>query len=305
MKKQAFICALLAAVLLPGCSEDRENTSQPTDGRVALEATSGIRINTRAYDKTWEAGDAIGIYMLNGDVTDGDGNRKYTTGQKTENGDFTAAEGQTLYFPVDGAQRDFIAYYPYRETLAGGNVYTVDVSRQTPQKDIDLMGAAKVERKDKTDPHVAFVFTHKLVKLDITLRADGISLTEADLAGTTVSISNQQTAATYNVLTGGEATVTAGMPAKEIDLHTDGLKAEGIVLPASTTAGMVLTFTVPRLGNQTFQWSVNSAEKSKKFEAGSKYLYTITISKVAVEVSSTVTDWAAGNGAGGETGNAE
>lgn len=303
MKKQAFICALLAAVLLPGCSEDRENTSQPTDGRVALEATSGIRMNTRAYDKTWEAGDAIGIYMLNGDVTDGDGNSKYTTDQKAENGSFTAAEGQTLYFPVDGAQRDFVAYYPYRETLADGNVYTVDVSRQTPQKDIDLMGAAKVTGKDKTDPQVAFVFTHKLVKLDITLQADGVSLTDADLAGTIVSISNQQTAATYNVVTGGEATVTAGTPA-EIALHTDGLKAEGIVLPVATTENMVLTFTVPGLGNQAFHWSVNSADKSKTFEAGSKYLYTITIGKAGVEVSSKVEDWTPGN-EGGETGNAE
>lgn len=304
MKKQVFICALLATVLLPGCSEDRENTPQPTDGQVALEATSGIRMNTRAYDKTWEANDAIGIYMLNGDATDGNGNRKYTTAEKTENGSFTAAEGQTLYFPVDGSQRDFIAYYPYRETLAVGNVYTVDVSRQTPQKDIDLMGAAKVTGKDKNNPQVAFVFTHKLVKLDITIKADGVSLTDDKLAGTTVSISNQQTAGTYNVVTGGEATVTAGTPA-EIALHTDGLKAEGIVLPAATTENIVLTFTVPGLGNQAFHWSVNSADKSKTFEAGSKYLYTITIGKAGVEVSSKVEDWAAGNGAGGETGNAE
>ena len=303
MKEQAFICALLATVLLPGCSEDRENTPQPTDGRVALEATSGIRMNTRAYDKTWEAGDAIGIYMLNGDVTDGNGNRKYTTAEKTENGSFTAAEGQTLYFPVDGAQRDFVAYYHYRETLAEGNVYTVDVSRQTPQKDIDLMGAAKVEGKDKLNPKVEFVFTHKLVKLDIAIKADGTSLKDADLAGTTVSISNQQTAGIYNVVTGGEATVTAGTPA-EIALHTDGLKAEGIVLPAATTENMVLTFTVPGLGRQAFHWSVNSAAKSKKFEAGSKYLYTITIGKAGVEVSSKVEDWTPGN-EGGETGNAE
>lgn len=303
MKKQAFICALLATVLLPGCSEDGENTPQPTDGRVALEATSGIRMNTRAYDKTWETGDAIGIYMLNGDATDGDGNRKYTTAQTAENSSFTAAEGQTIYFPVDGARRDFVAYYPYRETLTEGNVYTVDVSHQTPQKDIDLMGTAKVTDKDKNNPKVAFVFIHKLVKLDITIKADGTSLTDDDLAGTIVSISNQQTAATYNVVTGGDVTVTAGT-ATGIDLHTDGLKAEGIVLPAASTESMVLTFTVPRLGNQAFHWSVNSADKSKKFEGGSKYLYTITIGKAGVEVSSKVEDWTAGNG-GGETGNAE
>ena len=176
MRKQAFICVLLAAVLLPGCSEDGENTPQPTDGRVALEATSGIRMNTRAYDNTWEAGDAIGIYMLDGEATDGNGNHKYTTAETAETGSFTAAEGQTLYFPVNGDARDFVAYYPYRETLAEGNVYTVDVKKQTPQKDIDLMGAAKVTGKDKNDPKVAFVFTHKLVKLAITLKADGTSL---------------------------------------------------------------------------------------------------------------------------------
>ncbi|WP_288154785.1 fimbrillin family protein [Phocaeicola sartorii] len=260
-------------------------------------------MNTRAYDNTWEAGDAIGIYMLDDDATDGDGNHKYTTAETAETGSFTAAEGQTLYFPVNGAQRDFAAYYPYRETLTEGNVYTVDVKKQTPQKDIDLMGAAKVTDKDKLNPKVAFVFTHKLVKLAITIKADGTSLTDADLAGTTVSLSNQQTAATYNVVTGGEATVTAGTPA-EIALHTDGLKAEGIVLPAATTAGMVLTFTVPNLDNQAFHWNVNSATQSKEFVAGSKYLYTITISKVGVEVSSTVEDWTPGNG-DGETGDAE
>ena len=204
---------------------------------------------------------------------------------------------------MNGDARDFTAYYPYRETLAEDNVYTVDVKKQTSQKDIDLMGAAKVTGKDKTNPKVAFVFTHKLVKLAITLKADGTSLTDADLAGTTVSLSNQQTAATYNVVTGGEATVTTG-EAKDIALHTDGLKAEGIVLPAASTEDMVLTFTVPKLNNQAFHWNVNSTAQSQAFVAGSKYLYTITISKVGVEVSSTVEDWTPGNG-DGETGDAE
>ena len=139
------------------------------------------------------------------------------------------------------------------------------------------------------------------MKLAITIRADGKSLTNADLAGITATITNQQTAATYNVVTGGAATVTAGT-ATEITLHTDGLKTEGIVLPASGTGGMELTFTAPKL-NQTFRWNVDSADKSQQFEAGRKYLYTVIIGRPGLEVSSTVEDWAPGNG--GEAGNAE
>lgn len=302
MRNKAFIYTLLATVLLAGCSKDENGTEQPTDGRVALEATSGIRVNTRAYDKTWEAGDAIGIYMLDGDTPEAS-NKKYTTAAKAETGSFTAAEGQTIYFPVDETdKRDFIAYYPYRETLTEGNVYAIDVTKQTPQKNIDLMGAAKVTGKDKTDPKVAFIFTHKLVKLSITIKADGVSLTDTQLAGTTAKITNQQTAATYNVVAGGDVSVATDTPT-DITLHTDGLIAEGIVLPATTTEGMYLTFTVPAL-NQTFSWEIHSAEQSKKFVAGSKYLYTITIGKAGLEVSSTVKDWTEGNGSG-EGGSAE
>lgn len=301
MRNKAFY-ALLATVLLSGCSKDEGSTSQPTDGRVVLEATSGIK--TRAYDNTWEANDAIGIYMLNGDDIDGNGNnRQYTTASEATTGSFTAAANDIIYLPMDGTKRNFIAYYPYRAILAEDNLYAIDVTTQTPQKTIDLMGAAKVEGKDKTDPAVAFIFTHKLVKLAITIQADGTSLLNSQLAGTTATITNQQTKATYNVVTGGNITVTEGGEAKEITLYTDRLKAEGIVLPAASTEDMKLIFTVPLL-NQTFSWSINSAEKSKTFEAGHKYLYTITISKSGLKVTSTVENWTPGNG-NGENGNAQ
>lgn len=307
--KLSGICKVLifaaAFPLLGGCVKDElYNTPQGgNDGRVALQASSSIQINTRAHDNKWEAGDAIGIYMLNGAATDGTGNRRYTTADAAETGSFApATDEQTIYFPVDGASRDFIAYYPYRETLAADDVYTLDVTTQTSQKAINLMGAAKVTGKDKNDPKVAFTFTHKLVKLAITIQADGISLKDKDLENTTVTITKQQTAAVYSVLKGGGVNVTAGTE-KDITLYTDGLKAEGIVLPTASTEGMELTFTVPGL-NQTLRWNIYSADKSKSFASGSKYLYTITIGKAGLEVTSTVENWTAGNG-GGEAGSAE
>lgn len=297
MRKSIILCVALAVITLTGCSKDEGNN--PTDGRTALSVSSGIQ--TRVVGDTWEAGDAIGIYMLNGLVAEAS-NNKYTTATESKNGTFTSAGDQTIYFPVDGSTRDFIAYYPYITNLTG-TTYNVNVATQSSQPAIDLMSTAKVTGKSKNDPAVAFVFEHKLVKLDITVKADGVSLTDDDLIGTTVTITNQQTAATYDVVTGGAVSVTNGA-ATEIALKMTGLKAEGIVLPNVTTEGMKLTFTVPKLNNQVFEWAIKDAVKSQMLESGNKYKYTITIAKAGLTVISTVMDWAEGNG-DGETGDAE
>lgn len=289
-----LVAALLAAT---GCNNDTESTSNGA-GRVALQVTSGIQ--SRANNNTWERGDAIGIYMLNGNTAEA-ANKKYTTTSTTNSGTFSPAAENTIYFPADGSARDFVAYYPY-STIGGDNLYKINVTTQSPQKEIDLMVANKVAGKHKDDANVAFTFAHKLVKLDISLKGDAVSVTNEDLAGTTVQITNQQTTGTYSVVGGGEVAVTLDS-SSEIALPTTGLKAEGIVLPNTTTEQMELTFTVPSL-NTTFRWSIKNATLSQKFEAGRRYKYTITIGKSELSVTSTVSDWISGNGAG-ETGDAE
>lgn len=292
-----------ALILTAGCTNDNEETDTPAGGRVALQVSSGIDVQTRAHDAVWEADDAIGIYMLDGTTTEA-ANCKYTTTSTDTDGSFTAAEGQTIYFPTDGSQRDFTAYYPYRTPLTG-NLYAVDVATQAVQKDIDLMGAAKVTGKTKNDPKVAFEFQHKLVKLCLTIKPDGTSLTAEDMKELTVSITKQKTKATYDVLEGGDVTVDVDNNdpvTVQLLTATDGTSSEGIVLPAATTENMQLTF---RLKNgPLFKWDINSAEKSKQFVAGSKYMYTITVGKTGIEVTSSVKDWNKGNGEG-ETGSAE
>lgn len=296
------LCA--AAFLMAGCSNDNEAATPAKDGRVALKVNSGIDVQSRAHSNTWEAGDAIGIYMLKDDGTVEESNSKYTTDADGTNGAFApAAPDQTIYFPVNGDPRDFIAYYPYREVVQD-NIYHVDVTTQTPQKDIDLMGAAKVTGKDKNHPAVAFTFTHKLVKLALTIKPDGTSLKAEDLEGLTVTLTKQKTKATYNVVTGNPVAISEG-DLDPITLLTaaDGTSAEGIVLPNEDTQDMLFEFTL-KDGSDTFSWAIKEAEKSQEFAAGSKYLYTITLGRTGIEVISTVTDWTPGNGTG-ESGNAQ
>lgn len=301
MKQNKYLVSvLLAALALTACSNEEE-TTQGADGRVALQVSSGIQ--TRAYNNQWEAGDRIGIYAFGtGGTTvyDGYANIPYITQTNGTSGSFSP-NGTTIYLPTDDAKLDFVAYYPYTANLTG-NVYTVDVSDQTSQKAIDLM-AAGTQTADRKNVTVAFNFVHKLSKVEVTLEP-GSGMTETELADLTVELTGQQTAGTFDVTQPTSAVSVTTATATPITLLTDaaGTFAEGIVLPSDSYNGMSLEITLSD-GVSVFTWPLGYATESNSFEAGKKYLYTITVNKTDISVTSTITDWKPGNGTG-ETGDA-
>ena len=286
---------LIGGLSLSACS----NEEMPMDdGRVALQVTSGIQ--TRAFDNQWEKEDKIGIFSF----TQGDApaqtytNVRYvTTGG---NGSFTP-DGITIYLPTDGSSLDFVAYYPYKADLADG-VYTVDVTDQSDQGNIDLM-AAGVETTDRISHSVAFNFKHKLSKVVFTFQA-GEDMTVDELAGMTVQLTGQQTKATFDVTQpDGEVSVTTGNPVTlNLKTSADGTSAEGIVLPSDDYSGMTLHLVLANKASY-FNWDLNGSE-AEKFEAGKKYVYDITVNKTRLSITSKITNWEPGNGENGESGNA-
>ena len=194
--------------------------------------------------------------------------------------------------------------------IRDSNKYAIDLSDQSSQKAIDLMRSAKVTGKNKNNASVAFQFSHKLVKIEVTIE-HGNGVATEDLAGTTVALTNQPVKGSFDVLTeGAEAepeAVTEVNTLKSITLYPvpESSKYEAIVFPAETTEGMEMEFTVPALGTVPFTFTVSDAEMSSQFEAGNKYLYTIKINKMGIAVTSTIESWGYGNGEGGETGSAE
>lgn len=301
--------AVVATILMAGCGKE-DNRTLPSDKGTPLNVTGMVRALTRAHDAAWDTDDAIGIFMLaNGTtaISEGARNRKYVTA----NGDGKFApvitpDDQTIYFPMTG-QTDFMAYYPWQNIAAdGGNyLYAVDVSNQTTQKNIDLMAADKVTSKDKDHAVVAFEFAHKLVKIVLTNITNGDGLTAADLQGLKVKLTNQCTKATYDIIKGGEVAVNTGEAKSEIPLPAaaGGTSAEAIVLPAASTAGMELVFTLA--DGEPFRWTVSKAANSQEFISGKEYCYKITISRSGLSVTSTIKDWVSGNGENGEEGTAE
>lgn len=308
MKKQVLLIFAVAA-LLAGCSNDTD-TDTGNDARVSLQVSGGINIRTRAQDKDWDKGDAIGIYMVNAgstDIAEESENRRYITAEG--DGKFSPTPGKTIYFPIDGSTTDFLAYYPFEAALTNGT-FPVDVSSQTDQTAIDLMTAKTVSTADKPldkDHYkVSLAFTHRLTKLSLTITA-GNGIAAKDLAGLKVEITNQRAKGTYSPLS--ETFSVTSEPVQTIALNTtaSGTSAVAILLPTTEpeginpiVAGRQFVFTLAGTG-EVFRWDIPD---SKSFKQGDKNIYDITINRTSLDVTATIIDWNEGN-EGGEPGSAE
>ena len=297
--KNLFLMAALAIAFV-GCNNNDENVdSNSRLSNIALDVTAGIATETpqsRVSGTSWQTGDAIGIFQLQtGTTTALNANSKYVS---TTGNAFAPAAGETIYFPIATTPKsDFLAYYPYTDTQADF-VYSVNITNQSNQEAIDLLTADKVTGKDKNAPAVAFNFKHRLSKLELKLTA-GNGITTSDLTGIAITITQQQPTATFNFNTG---VLTPSGTKQAITLKTvaSGATAEAIIIPAAASAGRQLTFTLSGTGEK-FVWNIPD---TKAFEAGKKNIYDITLNRTSINVTSTITDWTAGNGTG-ESGSAE
>lgn len=302
MKKSylTFSALLTLGAALTGCNSDEHLPA--TDGRVALQVSSGIQ--TRAFDDQWEANDEIGIFMLNSKqstVADGYGNVPYKVESAVASGKAFGPASTVIYFPANGDKRDFIAYYPYSATKVTDGVYNIDLTEQNPQKEIDFMIAEKVTDKSRTQPDVSFQFTHKLAKIVMEIEA-GDGLDNNDLKNMKITLTGQPTKGTFNVLTDDEVTAaTDDKTGIDLLVNTDGTKAEGIVFPSENYNGMKFVFATASMGS--YEWSLDNSTATR-FEPGKKYVYTITVHRSGLNVTSSINNWESGNG-NGETGSAQ
>lgn len=290
-KRTYLFLAAAAALTLASCSNDNDFADRPVDGRVAVNFSGGITL-TRATGDAWDLNDGIGIYMVETGtqtVVDNAANRRYVTA--AGDGSFSpASEDQTIYFPLDANNKvDFIAYYP--QDALTGNTYAVDVTDQSAPSAIDLLWSNNATTQDKTVQTVDLIFYHRLSRVEVELKA-GAGVSEAELAGTTVTLSNQPVKADFDVL---QNTMATAADVAEITLltGTNGLSSSAIILPQDGINGRTLHFAFPDGTEKSWQ-----VEGTRTFEQGKKTIFNITVNRIPVgstevEVTATIIPWEA------------
>ena len=285
MKKMTklFALALLAGAMI-SCSTDDTASSTP-NGKVAVQFTGGINVNTRAAGVAWADGDKIGIFMteagktLSADVIkEGVDNVCYQTSGSI--GFSPVSGGKTVFFPIDG-DVDFYSYYP--QTTVNDYKVALDVTYQTKQEAIDFM-YAKTEGCNKATPQVFLKFYHKLSNLVLDVQP-GNGLTQEDLKKMTVKVKDQNTKATFNLADG---TISGEGNPTDIEMKTTvaGKLYEAILLPTEE-ASRVIEFDLNNGYDAPFVWTMPA-----KLEGGSRYHYTVVkLSRSAVDISGNIEPW--------------
>ena len=233
MKKMIkfFALALLAGAMVSCNTEDTASTTP--NGKVAVQFTGGISVNTRASGLAWANGDRIGIFMtgtkqaLSADaIKEGVDNVCYQTSGSIAFSPISG--GKTIYYPIDG-DVDFYSYYP--QTTVSNYKVALNVADQTNQEAIDFM-YAKTTGCNKATPQVDLRFSHMLSRLILNVQP-GNGLTEDDLNKLKVTIKDQNTTATFNladgVISGDGNPANIKMKAVQV-----GKRYEAILLPTAS-----------------------------------------------------------------------
>lgn len=257
----AFI-ALGCGLMLTACSnEDMTDNllQEPVEARVSASIGS---MATRAYDTTWENGDAIGI--IGGGYTD----IRYVH----HNGLWAVedASGPILFQTPDDV--DFTAYYPQ-----GAETTDVTIGANTAQRKIDFLygtGTGGV----RTDGVVDFSFSHRMSRLVLNFIAGpGVDL--ADLSGYTLS--GLSMTGSFDTATG---TAYATGAASDLTMDATGITSSSLIL--FPQEGYEATLKVA-LGGQTFTATLNlpMADVMNGLESGYLYSYNVTIKKEGLSIT--------------------
>ena len=285
MKKMTklFALALLAGAMVSCSTEDTASTTP--NGKVAVQFTGGISVNTRAAGLAWAEGDMIGIFMtgtkqpLSADaIQEGVDNICYQTSGSI--GFSPISGGKTIFFPIDG-DVDFYSYYP--QTTVNDYKVALNMADQKSQEAIDFM-YAKTTGCNKAKPQVDLKFNHMLSKLVLNVQP-GNGLTQDDLNNLTVTIKDQNTTATFNLADGvisGEGNPdNIQMKATQV-----GKIYEAILLPTASTTREI-EFNLNNGHDAPFVWKMDS-----ELKGGNLYNYTtVKLTRTSVDMMGTIESW--------------
>ena len=314
MKAKTIFMATLAAAVLTACNNDENNVIDTGSSQATFTAAIDGQVNTRAFDQTWEAGDAIGISGISGGITYT--NVQYITDSDGTSGNFTVGtQGNEIYYQDDNSVT-FTAYYPWANLAADATTITADTRAQASQSDFDFLWSRQTG--SKASPNVQFIFAHKMAKLVLTIqKGDDVSYQEVQDA--VLSLGGFKYSGTFNVTDGTTSTADdlatgwtfagntseTGYNAPFVPNATaESVSYTLILFPQEFSSPLPITATLT--GMQSFSATLDftaanvdagDTDAKNEWVAGRQYNLSVTLHKTDITVDGcTIQGWDEANG---------
>ena len=277
MKKLFLLVAVFAAMI--SCSESLENTpATPETDKLPINISTTL---TRATDSVYEAGDKVGIFVVN------EPNTLVASGNHVDNMGFTYSTTWTpdtpIYWLDKSTKADFYCYYPYAEnvsTTAHTFATKANQSQLADYKASEFLWG-KTAGIAPTEEAVNITTNHTFSNMVVILKP-GDGFTDATLAAATksVKICGVKTNATINLST-GVATATGN--ATEVTPYLDGTQYRALIVPQTTAEGALVVVTVDGVDY--------TLSRAMTFKANKQHKFTVTLNKVSNGVNVGIGGW--------------
>lgn len=277
MKKLFTLMAAVAAMV--SCSNNVENVpTTPETDRLPINISTTL---TRATDSAFEAGDKVGIFVVN------EPNTLATSGNHVDNMGFTYSTKWTpdteIYWLDKSTKADFYCYYPYAEaanTAAHTFATKADQSSLANYEASEFLWG-KTTGVAPTEEAVNITTNHTFSNALVILKP-GDGFTEESLAAATksVKICGIKTNATIDLAT-GVATATGN--ATEVTPYLENGQYRALIVPQTTAEGALIVVTVDGVDY--------TLSRSMTFKANKQHKFTVTLNKVSNGVNVGIGGW--------------
>ena len=277
MKK--FFTLMEAVAAMISCSDNVENVpTTPETDKLPINISTTL---TRATDSAFEAGDKVGIFVVN------EPNSLKASGNHVDNMGFTYSTTWTpdtpIYWLDQTTKADFYCYYPYAEaasTTAHSFATKADQSSLANYKASEFLWG-KTTGVTPTEEAVNITTNHTFSNALVILKP-GDGFTEATLAAATksVKICGVKTNATINLATG---VATANGNATEVTPYLENGQYRALIVPQTTAEGALIVVTVDGVDY--------TLSRSMTFKANKQHKFTVTLNKVSNGVNVGIGGW--------------
>lgn len=286
--KQIQSMVIIAAVLLSTCCTRIEDDNKQT---LPIPIRISSTLSKVASDQ-FEAGDAIGLYVVNAEKTDqGEWNpgMLQATGNHLDNIKFQYSgtwDSEKEHFWKDAQTKaDFYIYYPYTAS-SPADITAIPFKIPSDQSSLEAFKSGeilwgKTSLASPSENAVNILTSHRTSQLAIEV-VPGKGFTESSLKESisSLKINNIKCEGTLNL---NDGTLTALGTASDVTPYFDGTKWNALIIPQKIESQKLVTMVIDGIERSLIQ--------TVDFTSNSKKKCTITVNKINEGINVGIGGW--------------